>query len=292
MGLIILLAMSYSWQAIRFHLRNREIAARLPKGWLVNWVGVVRFPQGEPVWKYPEWLLISGDVFASRTLSGEWWLYHDAGKGSVDIYTWFPEDNKVDYKTSITNTYLSKCEHAVDASGEVVALPDSKHGGFLFIARDRVIQRQKFQTVFASNKKYCFWCIDGTSLLLYNAHSNHTENVIVLPVTVSKVKASTFTVSRSGSYVAFVSGYKKGFIKEYTKISVYRVSNSSIHHYTIKHFPILSIDAVDERFIIAYSVVPVIGRSWVVILDLESGEYLVWKEFPAIAFCPRFIPNE
>lgn len=289
-GLATLIGMGWLfWHTVRSHIRYREIYARLPVGWIVNEVGVIRFPEGKPMYTYPEQFQRSCNAFAFPISFEKFKLYVDDGSGKIDVYEWLPKTGATKYLWGVSNSSLLRYGDITDKSGEVLVVPAPNGKGFRFILADGTSRQQKFQAVFFSNTSSCFWFVNGTLLGHYNVRTNRIERVAKLPFTIKDVKAERFAVSPTGSYIAFVSDTKKGFCRERTTISVYDVNNKKLSNYYINHFTVLWIHSINDEFLVAFSVLPILGRSWIIVLDLKSGDSIVWKEFPAMAFCPRFV---
>lgn len=300
---VIVLALGVSmvyaaWYFVRAELKYREVYGRLPKGWIVNQLGVVAFPAGEPEWAFPSQFMDRRDspvVFALPVSSDEWRLYVGTNNG-VEVYVWMPKSRRTRFINRIAKACLVGCGYTADISGEVVAMQDRDTADYLFVHAGTGKQyRRKFQAVYFSNKKNCFWVINRSWLGLYNVCTDHIEQKIQLPFDLSKKihlgkQSSYVTIAPDGAYVAWIQGWIDGGLKETAIIRVFLVKTKTISDYKVSHYgDILMIGSIDRDFLILHSVIPVIGRSWVLVLDLKTGDYLVWKRFSATAFCPRFI---
>lgn len=287
-----------AWYFVWAELKYREVYGRLPKGWIVNQCGVVAFPAGEPEWAFPSQFMDRRDrnvVFASPISSNEWRLYVGTNDG-VEVSVWEPKSGRTRFINRIAKACLVGCGYTADISGEVVAMQDRDTADYLFVHAGIGKQyRRKFQAVYSANKKNCFWFIDRSWLGLYNAYADHIEQKIQLPFDLSEkihrgAQASHVTIAPDGSYVAWIQGWIDGGLKETAIIRVFFVKTNIISDYKVNHYGnILTIGSINHDFLILYSVIPIIGRSWVLVLDLKTGDYLVWKRFSATAFCPRFI---
>jgi hypothetical protein len=281
-----------TWRAFQEELSFRELYARLPKGWIVNKLEVTAFPAGKPQWKYPPQFANRRNwptMFASAISADEWRLYVNAEDG-VEMYSWKPQSGTTKFIRKIEGAYLGNgCRYTADISGEVVAMRHNDVRGWLFVqvSTGKQIVRD-FGGVYYADRRYCFWAIDGSWLYLYNADTNRIERKIRLPIDLSKKFSwicGRVAVAPDGSYVAWIHGTSPEVIR------VFFTGTKTTNDYKVDHWgSIFMIGSINHDFLTLFFEFPKFGRGWVLVLDLKTGEYFVWKKFHALDNCPRFFP--
>jgi hypothetical protein len=299
--IVAVLGVAYlTWQAIQAELRFRELYARLPKGWIVSTYKVTAFPAGKPQWKYPPQFTNrpgSFDMFASAISADEWRLYVDTEDG-VEVYSWKPQSGATRFIRKIENAYLgSSGKYAADISGEVVAMRHKDTGGWLFLqVRTGKQFVRDFGGVYSADRRYCFWAIDGSWLYLYNADTNRIEQKIRLPIDLSKKFSwicGRVAVAPDGSYVAWKQDESPvGFtFKSAATIRVFFTRTKKTIDYKAKHIgTVFMLFSINHDFLALFFDAPKHVSAWIVVLDLKTGEYFVWKRGGDYSYL-RFLPE-